>query len=69
MYYHLLPYKQVFISVTLNLDEATEITDALELMKSLGESKGLADSAEKLQRLLTAGIAKAMDYQQRKGTT
>lgn len=68
MLVHLVPYERVYLSVTMSLDEATEVADALELIKSIGRDKGLSASAEKLQQLLASGIAKAIAYQQRKGT-
>lgn len=68
MIVHIVPYEQPYLSVLLTLDEATEITDALEVLKSVGKAKGLAASAEKLQQLLNTGITKAAAYQARKGT-
>lgn len=69
MIVHLLPYETVYLSVKLNLDEATEVSDALEILKNVCKSKGLTASAEKLQQLLNNGIERAAAYQQRKGTS
>lgn len=69
MIVYLMPYEQVYLSVSLNLDEATEVSDALELLRALRKNKALPPSADKLQQLLTGGIARAAAYQQRKGTT
>lgn len=69
MFVYLVPYEQVHLSVLMTLDEATEITDALEILKSVGKASGLAASAGKLQLLLNTGITRAAAYQARKGTS
>lgn len=65
---YLVPYEQMYLSVMLNMDEATEVSDALELLKSLRKTKELSPSVEKLQQLLANSISKAVSYQIGKGS-
>jgi hypothetical protein len=61
---HLVPYEQVFISVTLSMDEATAVADALALVH--GKDKSLSGPTEELKRLLEDGIEKAATLQERR---
>jgi hypothetical protein len=64
---HLVPYERMYLSITLNLDEATEVSDSLELLKVMRKNKALPPSAEKLQLLLAANIDKAVQLQKKEG--
>jgi hypothetical protein len=61
---HLVPYEQVFISVTLSMDEATAVSDALSLVA--GKDKSFSGPAGKLKELLEDGIERAAQLQDRR---
>lgn len=61
---HLVPYEQVFISVTLSMDEATAISDALSLLED--KDKSLSGPAGELRGLLENGIERAVKLQERR---
>jgi hypothetical protein len=65
MLVHFVPYEKMYLSVTLTLDEATEISDALELLKAMRKSGTLPPSAATLQRLLTTSIDRAAQQQKK----
>lgn len=64
MHLHLIPYEQVFLSVTLSMDEATAVSDALSLVAS--RNNNLNGPAEKLKELLESGIERAAQLQDRR---
>lgn len=61
---HLVPYEQVFVSITMTLDEATAVADALALVQ--GRDKSLSAPAEELKRLLENGLERAAQLQDRR---
>jgi hypothetical protein len=61
MHLHLIPYEQVFLSITVSLDEATAISDALATVTG-----GLSEPALALKKLLDDGIEKASKLQDRR---
>jgi len=58
MIIHLVPYEQVFLSVTISLDEATSLSDALVSSHN--------EVALELNKLLEDGIDKAAKLQDRR---
>lgn len=64
---HLVPYERMYLSITLSLDEATEVSDALELLKALRKNKVLPPSANRLQQILSASIDRAAQQQKKDG--
>ena len=61
---HLIPYEDVYLSVTLSLDEATAVSDALSLLTSKDQS--FSGPAGELRKLLESGIERAAALQDRR---
>jgi hypothetical protein len=61
---HLIPYENIYLSVTLSLDEATAVADALALVQ--GKDKSLSAPAGELKRLLENGLERAAQLQDRR---
>lgn len=65
MMVRLIPYAQVFVSVTMDLDEAAAIADALALLR--GQKGDVSKSADLLCKELEAAFERVPDLQAKRG--
>lgn len=65
----IVPYSEVFISVTLSLDEAAALSDYLEIAAAPGGAmKDLVQPVLDLQETLTENLKRAEAYKARRAT-
>lgn len=64
----IIPYSEVFISVTLTLDEAAAISDYLEIARAPGRAmKDMVKPVLELQETLAENLDRAAAYKARRG--